>query len=137
MKELLIWIFCFVLISGCEHGGDFTYKINNKSDYELIIWFKASGLDGKLVDKTINISPNQDCSIYTAKSINQGCYDEKKSFLKWFDTLSIKPKNDTIVLIKDYKIRDNWKFSTNCKSFGAESEYLFEIENTDINKQIK
>jgi hypothetical protein len=137
MKVFFILGICLFLISGCEVGGDFTYKIENNSDYEFEIKFKIYDMGTNLTDKSIDIKPHQNSSFFTLHTVNDGCNDLGSHFQADFDTLVLSLKNDTMILTKDFFKRDNWEYSPNCKKYGAHNDYLFIIENKDIERKIK
>jgi hypothetical protein len=135
MKKLIIIGLVSILLSGCEYGGNFNYIIDNKSDYEFKLYFRARlDMGPSIVDTTLVVSPQETYRFHTVKTVNAGSSDFQSQFLVWYDTISLKTSNNIFTLTKDFRERDNWTFSSDFKKYGAESEYLFTIENKDVSK---
>jgi hypothetical protein len=120
-------ILTFFLIFGCDPIFYDQYKIDNKSDFEIKVYYK-SYYD---FDTTI-IIPAKSLKDFFNVGGNIGyAKDYKEEFLSiYFDSISLNV-NDSIRITKDYLIRENWEFSETGNGGGV-ANYKLILDNSDI-----
>jgi hypothetical protein len=134
---ILLSIFLLISFSACDPAIGYEYHLNNFSDKDLKITFKAFG-DYVRDDSTIVYS-NTEKLFYSFDIWGKNPHDEKDDFLWMFDTLQISSTDSTKLLI-DYLLRDNWTYSNDIGHLGfvktGSNFYRLEISNEDfINKK--
>jgi hypothetical protein len=124
--------FLFFTITSCEHGGNFDYYIDNKSNHKIKVQFTPVTSNDINVDTVLTINEKTKTIIFRWESVNAG--DGRQKDLP-FKIRKLTPIEDTLKINKDWNSIDNWDFSTNGKTWGPESDYTFEIDEADIIKK--
>lgn len=130
-KTLTLGLIILLLMS-CEHGGDYSYVVDNKSNEVLKLYFKVYDYKYEPHDTIINIESESDYRFYNWRTVNHGSSDLDSNFLHIFDVFDLKPINDSLTIIKDFRKRSEWSYSTDGEKWGPENEYRLIIEQKDI-----
>jgi hypothetical protein len=125
-------VFLFFMITSCEHGGNFDYYIDNKSNHKIMIHFTPKTSNDINVDTVLTIDEKTKTIIFRWESVNAGSAKQKNLP---FTISKMTPIEDTLIINKDWNLIDNWDFTTNGKTWGPESDYTFEVGETDIVKK--
>ncbi len=131
MEKTRLYLIVTMLIGfliSCDPGKEDLYYIDNKSDYDVLVYFNDWRNDTRL---TI---PSKDKQLFHQEGDLGVAEDRGDDFLYWTDSIYITI-NDSMKIEKDYLKRINWTFEItggNGWGDGGQSNYTFIINNEDI-----
>jgi hypothetical protein len=124
----LIVIICIGFLISCDPGKEDLYYIDNKSDYDVLVYF-----NDRVNDTQIKIPSKEKQLIHQEGDLGIA-EDRGDDFLYWADSLNLTI-NDSMKIEKDYLNRINWSFEVtggDRRGDGGQSNYTFVINNEDI-----
>jgi len=132
IKIQLLFILCLIIVS-CEHGGNYDYIIDNKTNHKIKIHFTPKLQNHIQIDTTFIINETTKTTFFRWESINAGSFQQR--YLP-FKISTFSPIEDTLVVSRDWNLIDNWVFITNGKTWEPESSFTFSIDEKDIKKKV-
>ncbi len=111
-KKQILFILLIVtgFIYSCDYGCDYSFKVKNISDKEIISktygWYKYE-------NRIDTILPNETKEIYIHNVGGYGKYDKAEDLddFYMFDSVFFYT-NDTIKSLNDYKVKNIWTFTS-------------------------
>ncbi|HLO60673.1 MAG TPA: hypothetical protein VK179_18125 [Bacteroidales bacterium] len=138
-KSLSIVLIAFSILS-CDPAIQYEYYVKNDSNREFQIGFSAPGLEYERMehDSIVSIKPNTKSLIVKFDMWGSHPHDEGVDFLNVFDTIYVVNR-DSIELLKDITIRQNWVYDNDIAYFGliktGTNIYTLNINEQDFNNK--
>lgn len=130
MKKLLFFIPILILFASCDPGCEYSYYVDNNSDYNVTVTFKTYSE----AQKSVVVLPDSNILVHSEFDLGIA-NDLNEHFLYVYDTIYIEI-DENHQLKKDLLKRDNWTYEKTDGKYrfgdGGVGNYTFLITNDDV-----